>query len=393
MKAKKQYFAVVSTLVGLCILTTFALTSADTEENKNSTGSIADAKEVLSVTTTAPRIELFPDHATAHGNIVAWQEASIGAETDGLRLTEVRVNVGDKVKKGQLIAIFASATIQAELNLSRAESLEAKALYEEALVDLKRATELKSTGALSNQQIQRYITAEQSAKAKLEAAKAKEYTQKLRLEQTHVLAPDHGIISVRTATVGAVVPAGQELFRLIRGGRLEWRAEVSSEVLKNLKPDQIADISLADGSSINGTLRMVSPIVDTQTRNALVYVDLPTSTSINSAARAGMFARGRFNLGSKEVMTLPVSAVQIRDGFSYVFRVGADSKVVHTKVKTGSRTGDRIEITSGVKLSDMVVATGGAFLGDGDRVKVLGNNKSSEKVLVTSPSALSGPMK
>ena len=338
------------------------------------------AKAVLTVTATRPRLELLPLRITAHGNIAAWQEASLGTEADGLRLTEVKVNVGDRVLKGQELAVFNADILQAELELSKAERAEAIALYSEARSDLKRTTELQRTGALSSQQIQRYITASQTALARLDAARAKEQNQRLRLAQTRVLAPDHGIISARSATVGAVVPAGQELFRLISGGRLEWRAEVSSDVLAQLKPGQLADITLADGSHIQGKLRMISPLVDTQSRNALVYVDLPESllASSSSSARPGMFASGEFMLGASQALTLPQSAVQQRDGFSYVLRIDADSKVIQTKVSTGRRTEDRIQITAGLSVDEQVVTTGGAFLGDGDRVNLVANPDAVE---------------
>lgn len=401
MTAKKQQQLIIASLVLITVASALALTQqdADTAESSSQPGMQNTAERpVLAVTATSPMMSMLSKSVSAHGNIVAWQEASIGTEADGLRLTEVKVNVGDQVNKGQVLAVFSSATLQAELDLSRADKAEAEALYAEAQADLKRTTELKSSGALSNQQIQRYITAAQSAKARLEAAKARLKTQELRLAQSLVLAPDHGIISARTATVGAVLPSGQELFRLIRGGRLEWRAEVSSDHLSKLHPGQIALITLSDGSSIQGSLRMLSPIVDTQSRNALVYVDLNSK----GTARSGMFARGQFELGATEVMTLPLSAVQLRDGFSYVMRIDADapaiqnkaiqSKVIQTKVNTGRRTADRIEITSGLKLSDKVVTTGSAFLGDGDVVRVIAEQKSAEKTAVTYPGADSGPM-
>ncbi|MBU1619349.1 MAG: efflux RND transporter periplasmic adaptor subunit [Gammaproteobacteria bacterium] len=373
MTRKKPKLLLISSFVVLGAA--FAVILALPDPQHMQQASLA-AKPVLTVTATQARVEMLPVRISAHGNIVAWQEASIGAEADGLRLTEVRANVGDSVKKGQLLAGFASATVQAELDLSRAEHSEAEALYAEAKADLKRTTELQNSGALSSQQIQRYITAAQSALARLEAATARVTTQELRLAQTRVLAPDQGIISARTATVGAVLPAGQELFRLIRGGRLEWRAEVSSEDLAKLQPGQTAHLTLADGSRIEGVLRMLSPLVDTQSRNALVYVDLAADAS-NSSARSGMFASGHFELAATEVITLPQSAVQLRDGFSYVLRIGADSTVIQTKVKTGRRNSDRIEIARGLKLSDQVVATGGAFLGDGDLIKVVDSQPSS----------------
>jgi RND family efflux transporter MFP subunit len=401
MTVKKQQLLIIASLVLITVASAVVLTrpDADTAESSSQPNiQNTTAKPVLTVTATQPQMSMVTSKVSAHGNIVAWQEASIGTEADGLRLTEVKVNVGDQVNKGQVLAVFSSATLQAELDLSRADKAEAEALYAEALADLKRTTELKSSGALSSQQIQRYITAAQSAKARLEAAKARLKTQELRLAQSLVLAPDHGIISARTATVGAVLPSGQELFRLIRGGRLEWRAEVSSDDLSKLKPGQTAQLTLADGSSIQGSLRMLSPVVDTQSRNALVYVDLHSK----GTARSGMFARGQFELGSTEVMTLPLSSVQLRDGFSYVLLIGADSpaiqhkgiqsKVIQTKVNTGRRTADRIEITSGLKLSDQVVTTGGAFLGDGDLVRVIAEQNSAEKIAAPYLGADSGPM-
>ena len=122
---------------------------------------------------------------------------------------------------------------------------------------------------------------------------------------------------------------------------------------------------------------MVAPTVDAQTRNGIVYVDLVAP----GEARAGMFARGDFEIGTGQGLTLPQSAVQLRDGFSYVLRVGADSKVSEAKVAVGRRIGDRIEITGGLDAASRVVASGGGFLGDGDTVRVV------EATTASAPSA------
>ena len=82
-------------------------------------------------------------------------------------------------------------------------------------------------------------------------------------------------------------------------------------------------------------------------------------------------ARGEFEVGSGSGLTLPQSAVLLRDGFSYVLRVGADSKVTQVKVGTGRRVGERIEITGGLPADARVVAAGGGFLADGDTVRVV----------------------
>jgi RND family efflux transporter MFP subunit len=191
--------------------------------------------------------------------------------------------------------------------------------------------------------------------------------QELREKQLQVLAPDDGVISARSATVGAVVPPGQELFRLIRQGRLEWRAEVAASELAPLRAGQAVRVQAAGAAPVTGRLRMVAPTVDAASRNALVYVDLPAAPGL----RAGTFARGEFETGATSALTLPQSAVVMREGFAYVFRIGADQRVVQTKVGVGRRVGERIEVVSGLDAAARVVASGAGFLADGDTVKVV----------------------
>jgi RND family efflux transporter MFP subunit len=207
----------------------------------------------------------------------------------------------------------------------------------------------------------------------------------LRLAQTRVLAPDDGVISAHTATVGSLTQPGQELFRLIRGSRLEWRAEVTATELAKLKPGVIATLTLPDGTHVQGAVRTVGPTVDLQTRNGLVYVDLPVEHT-GHAIRAGMFVRGEFELERMPAMTLPQAAVLLRDGFSYVFLLADqnnfpqtkvsetkvfETKVSQTKITVGRRLGERVEVVSGIKPEARVVAAGAGFLVDGDTVRVL----------------------
>ena len=323
-------------------------------------------RPALTVSTAQPQRTAVPLRLAANGNVAAWQEASIGAESNGLRLTDVRVNVGDVVKAGQVLATFSSETVQADVAQMRASLLEAQANAAEAAANAERARSLQATGALSQQQIQQYTTAEKTAQARVEAAKATLNAQQLRLKYTQVVAPDSGVISARTATVGAVVGAGTELFRMVRKGRLEWRAEVTSTELRRIAPGAKVSVTAASGATAEGTVRMVAPTVDPQTRNALVYVDLPA----NSDFRAGMFARGEFALGQSEALTVPQEALVVRDGFSYVFVVGPEQRVQMRKVQTGRRVADRVEVTSGLEANASVAVRGAGFLNDGDLVRV-----------------------
>jgi HlyD family secretion protein len=358
-----QLIVATGVLLGI-IFVIFGMRSSGAEKSKNISGT--SAKSALTVVTTQPQASNLPLTISANGNVAAWQEAIIGAEANGLRLAEVRVNVGDIVKRGQVLATFAADTVQANLTQVRAAVAEAEATLAEATANADRARRLQPSGIMSAQQTSQYLTAESTAQARLEAQRANLQIQQLHLQQTQVLAPDQGVISARTATVGAVLSGGQELFRMIRQGRLEWRAEVSSADLTLLKPGMGVRLT-ANDIAINGTVRKISPTVDAQTRNGLVYVDLPAPGSI----KAGMFARGEFEIGNSKGLTLPQSAVVLRDGFSYVLRVGPDSKVTETKVEVGRRVGDRIEITGGLDEAARVVASGGGFLADGDTVRVV----------------------
>ncbi len=335
----------------------------------------AAPKPALTVTVVQPQSARLQQLVRANGSVTAWQEASVGAEANGWRLAEVRVNVGDRVRRGQVLAAFAGEMVQADLAQSQAAVAEAEAALAEAAANAQRARDLQPSGALSAQQINQMLTMERTAQARLEAQRAGVKVQQLRVKQTVVLAPDDGVISARMATVGAVVPAGQELFRLIRQGRLEWRAEVGASELVQIKPGQVVQVQPAGGAAIEGKVRMVAPTVDAATRNGLVYVDLPQP----GEARAGMFARGEFAIGQSVAMTLPQGAVLQRDGFSYVFRLGADNKVAQTKVAVGRRIDERIEIVSGVDAHARVVAQGAGFLADGDVVRVVEAAKAAAK--------------
>jgi HlyD family secretion protein len=326
----------------------------------------APARPALTVTTSAPEQIEWPRTLSANGNVTAWQEAVIGAELQGLRLTEVRVDVGSVVRKGQLLARLSSETITAELAQSKAAVAEAQAALVEAQANAERGRQLEPTGTISKQQFNRYVAAEQTAQAQLLAAQAKVRADEVRLGQTRILAPDNGIISARAATVGSVVQGGQELFRLVRGGRLEWRAEVTAAELARVKPGMRATLVTPGGTQVAGRVRTVAPTVDPQTRNGLVYVDLPAQ----SEARAGMFARGEIDIGRAPALTVPQAAVVLREGFSYVFRVGPDSRVSQVKVEAGRRVGDRVEIRSGLDAQSVVVTSGAGFLADGDLVRV-----------------------
>jgi HlyD family secretion protein len=364
---KKSHFILIALIIAALIFLGLKLNqdkpAATAKEDAETT-----TKAALTVDLVRPARNTISHTVAANGSISPWQEAIVGSEVNGLMLTQVLVNVGDSVKQGQLLAQFSASTITADIAQAQANLAEAKANALEAADNAARARSIQDTGALSAQQIEQYVMQETTSKARVAAAEATLQSQQIRNKQTKVVAPDNGVISARLATVGAVVSPGQELFKLIRQGRLEWRAELTSSDIGQIKNGMVANLTLPDGNTITGKVRTTSPMVDTQTRNAIVFVDIPAGS-----AKAGMFARGTFDIGTKDVLTLPSSAIVMKDGFAYVMQVSADKRVKQLKIQTGERAGANVEVIGlDTAINSDFVASGGAFLADGDIVTVAG---------------------
>jgi HlyD family secretion protein len=363
----------------------FTSSGASTAAADSKKEAIPNNKPALTVTEDKPQSASLAIKLSANGNITAWQEAIIGSESNGLRLTQVLANVGDVVKAGQVLATFSTDSTQADVAQARANLLDAQASALDAAGNAERARTLQSSGALSTQQINQYLTLEKTAKAKAEAAQAVLGAQQLKGRQTRVLAPDSGVISSRTATVGAVVGTGTELFKLIRKGRLEWRAEVTSAELGRIKEGMPVTLRPASGGELTGKVRMIAPSVDPLTRSALVYVDLPSPMSKDSPAKAGMFARGDFEIGNSNALTVPQRALVVRDGFNYLFTLSPDNRVRQVKVQTGRLTGDRVEILAGLTPDARIVVDGASFLAEGDLVRIGEEKKPNQPLAQVNP--------
>jgi multidrug efflux pump subunit AcrA (membrane-fusion protein) len=266
------------------------------------------ARPALSVHTTTLRTDKWSRTLLANGSIIPWQEAIISAQVQGLRIAEVKVSIGDQVQQGDVL-----------------------------------------------------VTLDNFARMADDASE--------HVAQGRVVAPDSGVISAANANAGSMAQPGVELFRLIRKGRLEWRADLTAEELMLIRKGMTADISVGEGRVLRGTVRAISPSVNSQTRYGYALVALPDSSGII----AGAFARGTFDVsgGKKGLQSLPQSAVMQRGSESYVLVVGADGRVQERAVIVGQRNGDRIEIKQGLKVNEPVVESGGQFLTEGDLVQVV----------------------
>jgi RND family efflux transporter MFP subunit len=305
---------------------------------------------------------------TANGTVYAWQEVIVGPEVGGYRVAAVNVEVGDHVRKGQELVQLSEDLLASDVASKRANLEQAQASLENADSAYRRATSLSGSGALSQSDVDKLRAEELAARARVEVSKAELQASDLRLRHTRVTAPDDGVITARSVNVGQVAQVGTEMLRLLRKGRVEWRAEIPESRIREIRVGQTVRLTTADGAQLDGKVRTIAPTIESSTRAGLVYVDIP---STGGAARPGMFARGEILLGESAAGMVPLSSVVTQDGYTYVFVVNDQQLVVRRRVETGAVRDKQIEILGGVQPGERIVDKGAGFLKDGDRVRVI----------------------
>ena len=317
----------------------------------------------ITVDLVAPAQKAFARAIAATGTVSARDELVIGSDASGVRLVEVRVDVGSVVRKGELLARADDAQLKTQLAQQVAQVKQAQADHAQAQANLERAERL--TEFFSVETVQTRRTAAATAAAKLELAIAQREELQVKIDHTRVVAPAAGVISRKSATLGAVVQTGSELFRLIKEGELEWRAELPSHSLEKIQAGTLVRIA-TEGGFIESRVRLVAPTIDTATRNGQVHVSLPRDVRL----KAGGHARGEILLDKAQALALPESSVLARDGYSFVYTVGEDAIARLTRIETGVRQNGQIEVSSGLRPEARVVGTGAGFVKDGDLVRI-----------------------
>ncbi|MBX4909355.1 efflux RND transporter periplasmic adaptor subunit [Rhizobium bangladeshense] len=328
------------------------------------------AATALTVSLTAPAQRDWPETVPASGWLKPWQEAVIASETSGLRITDVLVDIGSVVTKGQTLVRLSQESVLADLRKQEAAVATAKASLSMAEANADRARQLQPSGALSDEKIVEYLADEQTATASLASEEAALDSEKIKVAQTTIAAVDDGLITSRSADLGAVVSAGTELFRMVRQQRIEWQAEVSARYLPRISQGLSVQVNGPEGHAIEGKVRLVGPSVSTDTSRAIVYVTLPADTR----PRTGLYVTGKIELQTSPALTVPETAIVFRDGISYVFTASEDQRVQRVRVETGRRNNGEVEIVSGIDRTSKVVTSGGAFLSDNDLVKIAEKN-------------------
>ena len=302
---------------------------------------------------------------TASGTVSAWEEVPVGAETGGLVATAVYVDEGSYVRQGQPLVQMNDALLRAQLNQQQAQVQTAEANVARDDAALERAQELKERGFLSQASLDTALANQRSSQANLVAARAALSETRTRLSQATIRAPVSGLIISRSVTKGQIIAAGAELFRMVRDGRLELDAQVPETELGLVRAGQSATVTSSEAGSTTGTVRIVTPEVNAETRLGLARVAL----SPGSQLRPGMFARADIAVGAQPATTVPTASVLYRNNRAGVFVLNADSTVRFQPVTVLSRT-DAQTAVSGVEPGVRVIVQGAGFLNDGDGVTV-----------------------
>jgi RND family efflux transporter MFP subunit len=354
-----------SFVIALCCL---ALVACGNKPDPAASGPVATAS-AASLAVTLARVEQRPIERSviASGPVAAWEEMQLGVELNGMRVTALNVDVGQHVRKGDVLLEIDHRTLDSELRQAQAALAEAQAGVALAKSNLARGQMMVKSQLISASAFDALRAEELQAEARASTAAAQRDNAQLRRDYASLRAPDDGVISRRMVQPGQVVMAGGELLRMIRQGRLEWRPELPAADLAKVVVGATVILRDATGRPVTGRVRAVSPGVDTETRTGLIHADLPDP----GALKAGTFVEGRIVTSTSTGTMIPAAALVMRDGYGYVFTVDEAGVAHRVRVRTGASDRGQIEVVEGLQNGQAVVATGAGFLGDGDRVHVV----------------------
>jgi len=384
---RKAFSFSVAALLALSPVAAFA---ADAATNEAATQA---EQNLPSIVVTAARTRPIRDRVIASGTVQAVEEVYVAPLVEGLSIRTLEADVGDTVEAGGTLATLNDDTLvlqksQLEAGLAKARAglaqikaqlAEAKATADEAVRARDRALRLSKAGTTSQAAADQAVAGAESALARVESAQQAIAVSEaditlaetqiadidLKLARTAVKSPVAGVVSARSARIGAIASgAATPLFTVIRDGAIELKADVAEGDVLKLAPGQKVTVTLAGGAAkLSGSIRLVEPTLDAQSRLGRVYIGFDQP----ERARAGMFASAEIVAEEKEGIVLPLSAVTTARGKTVVRKV-ENGVVTLVPVETGIQDGQVLEIVSGLAAGDEVVAKAGAYVRDGDRI-------------------------
>ena len=298
------------------------------------------------------------EYLQAQGTL-AQAEAGLAEMEAGTRREEI-ARAQERVNS--LAADVARAQSDLELvtkRVSRNEALEVEGavardlldeIYNEERVNQANLQQAEAKLAEGKQELAQLKTGERpevilAARAELLQAQGQLQLIKSQLEDATVTAPASGIIAERNATLGELTSSSDNLFTIIENGRLELRLDVPETSITQIQPQQkVQIISQYNNQSLIGTVREIEPIIDPESRQATVNIDLPSQVNL----KPGMFLRAKINTATTQGKAVSVKAQSVILG-----EILADEKV---------------EVIEGLETGDRIVVKGSAYLKDGDLV-------------------------
>lgn len=347
--------------------------SSRTSSDGATASATSTEQAVLSVETVSPSQDDIGNTLSADGTIDAKDKANVSAKVNGVAIERIVVEEGDRVKAGQVLAIFDTDAMEQQVLQAEADVAEAEATLANASADAARVLPLIDIDAISKQEADRYRTAKLQAQAALQASKARLSTQRLSVDNATVVAPVSGVISEKMAEVG-MVAGGEPLFTIIKGGILEWRADIDPKLVGEVSVGTLVRVSLPDGDTVMGKVSRIAPTADNN-RQITIYASL----AANAKVRAGMYQTGEFLLGSASTQTVPNSAIVSNDGYDYVMLVTnvttqngqTIGRIKQQRVTLGERLGENVAVLEPLPSDSQIVKQGGSFLNDGDLVRIV----------------------
>ncbi|MEN5147523.1 efflux RND transporter periplasmic adaptor subunit [Brevundimonas diminuta] len=341
-----------------------------------------DGASRQSVSTATATSVALPRTVVASGTVSAWEEVPVGAETGGLTATVLYVDEGSYVRQGQPLVQMNDVLLKAQLQQQQAAVQTAEANVARDDAALSRAQELKARGFLSQASLDTALANQRASAANLASARASLSETQTRLSQATIRAPVSGLIISRSVTKGQIITAGTELFRMVRDGRLELDAQVPETELSLIQAGQSAAVTSSQAGSTTGTVRIVTPEVDAQSRLGLARISLAPG----SALKPGMFARAAIEAGARPATVVPTDSVLYRSNKSGVFVLNAGSSVRFVPVTVLSRRDDQTSV-EGLEAGVRVVVAGAGFLNDGDKVTVAAPKPATAPAPAPAPQA------
>jgi HlyD family secretion protein len=317
----------------------------------------------VSVVTIEPRE--IQGGLAASGVLLPREDVAIYPQLTGYRVAKVLADVGSHVRAGQPLVQLDDVLLHAQLAQQTALAAQQKAMADQADEQAARVKGLDNEGLLSKEQIDQRRFAATAARAQARAQEAAANDIRTREVLTVVRAPFSGLVIERNVRFGDLTGGTTALFRIARDGQVELAADVSEEALDKIHPGGRARVTLADGTVVEGVVRLVSPAIDPSTKLGKVRIALPVRPDV----RSGGFARASFLGFTRSAGAVPETAVRYDAEGASVMVVGGDNRVSRVPVTTGQRGGGFVELVTGPPVGSRVVEKAGAMIVPGDFVR------------------------